>query len=359
MAEDNDDLRATLTAAFAGEGKPAPEAPVADMGENEPDPITGAQAQIDNSEPSAPVETQEQKDQRARDEQGRFVAKPAEAKPVEAPKPIEGKPVTTAQPTPQAERVAPPLEWNGNAKVRWEKLPRDIQEQISKDYVGIGQLKQAFTGIAQVIGPRAQELTNQYGSPEAAIGQLFQLSDYAARDPEGFVRHFCKVRGIDPSRFGQPMDGQQPQAEAHPVVNQLLGKINQLESQLQSFAGQQSQAEQSALSSQIQEFASSPDAPYFNDVRHDMAALIESGRAKTLKDAYDMAVWANPQTRASLLQAQQEKAMTDQRSKAEAARKAASANLTGSPIPGYSGSEPPDSVRGAIMQAVQQHGGRL
>lgn len=58
-----------------------------------------------------------------------------------------------------------------------------------------------------------------------------------------------------------------------------------------------------------------------------MAALLQAGQATTLEDAYEQAVYANPTTRAAMLQQQLQAARDEAAKKAQAARETASINV--------------------------------
>ena len=93
------------------------------------------------------------------------------------------------------------------------------------------------------------------------------------------------------------------------------------------------------------------DAVHFEAVREDMAALLQAGRAKDLKDAYDMAVYANPQTRQALLEQQRQEALKQAQSAAIAARaKSAAVSVRGS-SPASGSASAPTSLRAALEAA--------
>ena len=83
------------------------------------------------------------------------------------------------------------------------------------------------------------------------------------------------------------------------------------------------------LNSEIARFAQGKD--HFDAVREDMAALLQAGRAQTLDDAYQMAIWANPATRAALIAKQQQEQDAARKAnadlKAKDARKASAVNI--------------------------------
>jgi len=94
------------------------------------------------------------------------------------------------------------------------------------------------------------------------------------------------------------------------------------------------QQEDNEIQGQIKTFAADPKNVHFETVKAHMAALLKGGIAKDLQDAYDQAVYANPQTRSSLLEAKtvsdNEKRVAEQKARAEAAKRAGS-SLRGAP----------------------------
>lgn len=285
--------------------------------------------------PSAEVKSEQpppSSDDRPRGPDGKFVEKPkAEAAPEKAApapeisdQPQEAKPEATA-PTPS---VTPPTSWSQDAKAVWPSLPPAVQQAVIKREQeasnGIksyaDKLKSVET-LQSVIGPRAQMLAAQYGSPEQGLETLFKLSEFAGQDPAGFIRYFAQQRGLDLTQLAYQQPTQA--APVDPVLAATQQRLGQLESFLQSQLAAQQQAEQAQLQSRIEAFKSDPKHAYFDDVRADMAALIQSGRAKDLDDAYDMAVYANPATRAKVIESQ--RAAEEAARKAEMERKAAEA----------------------------------
>lgn len=330
-ATGGDDLRSTIKAAM----NPDP-APV------EPAPDTSAPPE---SEPVGDTEQQKTEAEKAaeRDEKGRFKKKEEdqEAAPEGAPQ----------------ERIAPPNEWKGAAKVRWEKLPKDVQQAIVEDYSRYSSASQKFSGLDQVIEPRRAALSAQYGSVEGAIDQLFKLSDYASRHPEEFIQWFAQQRGLNLQKPAQPgPDGQQTQNPFEQHLSSALQEINVLKQEVAGLRQGIDRVQTEPVVNQIESFASDPAHPYFQDVRLDMAALMQSGRAKTLQDAYDMSIWANPVIRQNMMDEQNQKTEEQRRLKAEAARNAGP--LKGSPVNGaMPGDEPKSTLREEIasnMRAVSR-----
>ena len=139
-------------------------------------------------------------------------------------------------------------------------------------------------------------------------------------------------------------------------VQQMVERTLQVQMQRQE--GQQLQTE-------IEAFASDPGHIHFETVKPVMAALLESGAAKDLKDAYDQAVWARPDIRSTLVPPQsvntEEKRLAEIKAKAEKAKQAGS-SITGGP--GAAGElngagNPNRSLRDTIRAAINEAQGRV
>lgn len=276
--------------------------------------------------------------ERPRGPDGKFIEKPAAAeKKSDAP----AVTATGAQAqAPTQATVAPPQNWKGAGKVHWNRLPPAIQAALTEDYTRQQQADVELGKFRSVITPeRAQALIAETGSVEQGLQRLLAISDIATQNPIGFVQWFLQQRGIDPRQLAQgaTAQGEQPPAEApHPIMQEVV----QLRNQVQSLIQQQTQGAQTQVMSEIDAFSRDPAHPYFNDVREHMGALMKAGKAANLQEAYDMATWAVPQVRKSLLEQQTQAAMQANAQKVQQARQAAG-SLTGSPAGANVGSDEP------------------
>jgi hypothetical protein len=91
-------------------------------------------------------------------------------------------------------------------------------------------------------------------------------------------------------------DGQQPQAtQPDPYVNHLYQQFPAIDSRLARLEQTDSQYQNERIALQVESFqtAKGPDGqlkhPYFEDVRPHMAALMQSGQAQTMEEAYEIA----------------------------------------------------------------------
>jgi hypothetical protein len=215
----------------------------------------------------------------------------------------------------------------------------------------MSQTQAQLDSLNAAIGPqRAQGLAATYGSVEGAIKSLLAMSDMASQDAPGFVRWFCQQRGIPLSQLTGQADGQgdMPTQE----VNPLAQEVSQLRTIVQNLTQQQQQGSQAQLRQEMDQFASDPAHPYFNDVRPDMAALIGANRAKNLQEAYDMATWARPEIRATLVAQERERLANEEAARVQQAR-SASVSISGSPAGAkVLADEPDDDLEGTIRRQV-------
>ncbi len=259
-----------------------------------------------------------------RDEVGRFAAKKAAeaaAKSADQPK--------AASPEPSQTAIEAPQSWSAAEKAKWATLPPDLKAYIAqregeahKQISTMGERLKEVDSLEPVIGPRRMALAAEYGSVAAAFQQLFAASDFATRDPAGFIRMIAERRGID-LRALIPQQAPQPQVPADPYVAATMRHQAELDRRLSAFEQQKQQAEIAQITDEIETFGR--DKPYFAEVRATMAELIGNGFVGTLEDAYDRSIHGLPEIRervwADRLAAEKaatEKAAAEAKAKAEA-----------------------------------------
>ncbi len=292
--------------------------------------------------------------ERARDEQGRFAQKETAKAPAEdkqqPPAPETGSP---AQQKPSQATITPPANWKGDGKINWAKVHPAVQQAIAEDHANFSKTQAELQQFKSAIGEeRAQVLAANYGSIGQGLQNLFALSDFATKNPAGFVQWFAQQRGINLTQpAGQGAGQEQSTGQANPleqVVNELRTEIAQLK-------GSRTQAETTQVQSEIERFSSDPANPYFNDVRLDMGALMKAGAAQGLRDAYEKACWARQDIRTTLIKQEQEKAAQAEAAKVESA-KAKQVSIAGSPM---GGKVPTDEPNETTEDTVRRHVNRI
>lgn len=317
-------------------------------------------------------------EQRARDEQGRF-AKSGEA--VQAPKPDPKTPQASAVPavapvaeaTRQPRTNAPPPSLRATAKAEWNTYPPVVREEMWRLEESVQNAKAEWAPKAErlnrldaILAPRAERFRSVGVSEDQAVGQLMAAQDYLDRDPINAIAHLARMYGVDLRGYAQGGGQQQAQqaqpGQLHPAIQQAIQQaVEPLKSALTQQQQQSEHATRSGYNDQVQAFASDPANVYFENVRGEMGELIRSGLAKDLPDAYQKAVWANPEIRPLMLKQQQDQsaAQAQEAARAKAAQaRHASGSVIGSPSPGATpggGSNPNASVLDDLRSAWNEH----
>lgn len=282
-----------------------------------------------NSPPEVPEgtipEEPEAAAQRIRDAQGKF-AKPAVEEAVATEVPAVAAEVPT---------VPKELQSLGLRKEEAEAFaaaPKVLQDafvrRADEMFKGVEQYKAAAQyaqTIEKVIAPHSS-LINSYGiSPDQAIGELLSSVNILRNGrPEEKMAHFAQLA----QHYGIDLAAAQEHklAPIDPQLSALQKEVQRLSGYVQSQESSVQQQAQQALNSEIAAFRADPNHSHFETVLPQVIALLQAGTVNSLSDAYEQAVYANPTTRASMLQQQLNTQREEATKKAQAAKAAASVN---------------------------------
>lgn len=235
--------------------------------------------------------------------------------------------------TPLVENAArAPSSWKAEAALEWSKVPPSVQAEIQRReddfHKGLQSYKETAdfgASLKSEFAPYEAVMRADGIAPQQLIRNLLNTAyQLRAGNPEqkrnviaGLAQHYGVDLGV----------AQQQGAVQHvedPRVNTLQQQVQGLTQQLTE-RQQREQAEVSRKSKEtIDAFAKSPErAEYFPLVRTEMAALLESGIAKTLEEAYDKAILLVPPVREKILAQQQEITRKTAEEKVKAAKRAA------------------------------------
>jgi hypothetical protein len=298
-----------------------------------------------------PVEAIE--DTRSRDDKGRF------AKKAETPEDgIATEPQEYETPAERQERLSPKSWRKEVADKYWANLDPELQAEIERREADVNKGFETYRPKAQMADEFTQALTpymptiNALGvNPAEATARLFNVEHQLrfGTEPQKIetVRNILQEYNISPESLFNHIQNTPP---PDPQVQAMQRYVQQLEQQYNQVLTQQQQREQQALNSEIANF--SADKEHFDLVREDMAALLQAGRATDLQSAYDMAVYANPTTRAAMLQ--QQAAQQQAKQQTQRATSAAVSVKGSSPVSG-SANAPKGSLRDELEAALANH----
>lgn len=308
-----------------------------------------AQVAADASEGAGESQpTQVESTDRARTPDGKFAAQEAK----ETPEPF-------TDPTPVRKA---PSSWKPDAQAAFLKADRG--EALSSDEIklltaeaerrendfhkGVSEFKthsERARAYDSAIAPYQQHLQRLGVDAPTAISALMK-ADYTLRtsDPAtkaAYLNQLAREYGVD---LGQAQ--QAPQLD--PQMQYLTQQLNELRNSQQLWQNQVQQQEQMKAQQELNQFATAAK-PHFDAVRGDMADLLETGKAKTLDEAYEMAAWMRPEIRTTLIDQQRADAQRKAMEQVQA-RKAqtASVSVKGSG-PVSAGSQP---VTGSLRDII-------
>lgn len=264
-----------------------------------------------------------------------------------APTPAATPPATDPASTPPTDPTAAPdplakapISWRPEAAAEWATLSPTIKAEIAKReediFKGIeGYKVDASLGkdVRGAIGKYIPMLQQLNMDPVQTIGGLMDAHYVlSAGTPEQKAALFTKIAADYGMNLAELAVAQPPYRD--PEVERLTKEVEGLKSTASANEARQAKEARAAFEKEVNTFAADPKNTHFATLANDIAALLQSGVASSLRDAYDRALWQNPITRQAELTRQQAeseaKAKADATAKAEAARKAAGANVRAS-----------------------------
>ncbi len=279
----SDDLRSALESAFEEKDESAPVETVS----QEPD------TQI-TEEPAEP---------RARDEQGKFASK---------------EPTDPAPELPTEPEIKPPSSWKKEAKDAFIKaergealtpqeikvLTQEAQRRENDFFKGVEEFKthaQRARAFDQALAPYQQTIQSMgLDGPTAAARMLQVEHTLRYADPATKAAMLNKIA----QDYGIDMGMAQSVPQQDPQTQYLMQQLNELRQTQQLWQNSVQQQEREKANYELERFSSSADKTHFEAVRNDMADLLESGKAQSLDQAYDMAIWMRPDVRQTLIEQQ-------------------------------------------------------
>jgi hypothetical protein len=319
------DLRTALEDAFAADDQKVTDNDVAEVSQVVPD-----------SEPQS------------RDQSGKYAAKEAPIEPIDTP-PVE---------------IKAPSSWKPEAKDAYIKAERgealtpqeikiltaEANRRESDYHRGLEEYKshaQKARSFEQAVAPYAQTLQQLGVDAPTAISKLLQ-ADHTLRyaDPMQKAQYFQSLA----QQYGIDMGQVQNMPQQDPQTQYLMQQLNELRQTQQLWQNSIQEQEQAKANHELTQFAGS-EKTHFEAVRGDMADLLETGKAKSLEQAYEMAIWMRPDVRQTLIEQQRIEAQRNYEQHQRTARvKTASVSVKGS-SPSSSGSQPNGGDLRALLES--------
>jgi hypothetical protein len=170
---------------------------------------------------------------------------------------------------------------------------RDIEQAI--------RAKAEVDPIEQVLAPHRQKWAMQGIAPEKVVSNYLAVEDALSTNFERALPDLIRMFGRDPVAVARAILGPQAQAEGTQGAQGYDPRVDQLIQQQQAWLAQQQEERERSAMTEIEKFARAPENVYFEDVRRDMAWMMQNIPDISMREAYDRAVWANPTTRAAMM----------------------------------------------------------
>ena len=232
---------------------------------------------------------------------------------------------------PETHAIRAPSSWKKAQQAKFASLPPDIQSEIARRegdiHRGVEHYKVAAergNTYEKAFAPFRDTIQKIGSTPEQAITGLMQ-TDHNLRygspaQKVAVIQHIIQSYGINPEWFDQ-----QNNSQANPEIGHLQNRLQQFEAQQAQQMQNMQEREAASLNNDIAAFAAKNE--HFEAVRDRMATLLEGNASKSLQEAYETAIWADPAIRATLLAEQQKEIRSKAATKAIEAKKLSSANV--------------------------------
>lgn len=363
-------------------------------------PLPSLRETIESAYDAEPETTEGGQAQRNRDTLGRFAAKDVEPGEAEPRAPSPEKPITEAQPkapdpAPAGSSNQAPEHWSAEVKADFDKLPPEGKAILLKrhaemeaDYTRKSQAASGAVQFSNTLAPVfndpdiSRSMRENGLTPVQAIQTWAEVQKRAlnpdVRERVSLLVDLSQRMGLDPARLfatasPQPVPGLRPEDQNDPAIRYFADHLGRTTSEIQTLRNELQQMRQAERQQRedeslkatrwgIDQFAAEAGAdgrplrPYFDAVLEDVIELFKANPERDLQDAYERAIWANPQVRAHMLTQQQQ--VHQSQNAVERAKLAARGNTRGmtSPVSKPTAQKGNGSLRDTLESSADEVG---
>jgi hypothetical protein len=262
-----------------------------------------------------------------------------------------------------------PQAWKKEAKGEWANLPLHVRQEVYKRELEISRAlseaapaRHAMQQFQQTVSPFMARIQSNGVTPMQAVEHLFRADYTLATAPmpqrAQYMADLIKQYGIDIAELDRALVGQ-GQTQGQPQQPDISALVQQQVQQMVAPLLQREQAQQQRMQDEVvanvEQMALDPRFPFFEEVREDMADIIDMGMKRgvviSLEKAYDKATRMNDDVQSQMEQTRAASQSLDTHQKAQRALRASS-SVSGAPAGGGSMQPAGDgSLRGAIEAA--------
>lgn len=357
------DLREAIEKAFDSNEEEAPETSEATDFINEEETALETASSVPDAPNEDNAETYAQRELEGRE------------KPEADSKGAKGEENLVVPPTESAAKASKaPASWTPKAREAWQKLPQEAQAEVMKREKEINrvlqessQARSAVTELNNVLAPYKEGLiASGVHNPIQQVGNLLAVESRLRQGNQTekalTVANLIKSYGIDIGELDNVLSNQgygqqqQPQQNgSNPDIERLIAErmapVNQFLQQQNQQKQWQEQQERQQATQTVESF--SQGAEFINDVRMDMADLLDMasarGQSMTIQEAYNKACAIHPEISGIMKQREEQQRLMGTQNAMQRKRTAAS-SISGRQSGPTSG-RGNDSLRGSIEDA--------
>lgn len=218
-----------------------------------------------------------------------------------------------AKPAPAALKPLPKA-WKKELNETWSKLPPEAQDYIAQREAQVEagfqananavKYAQAVYGILQPHEAllKSQGIGNHVEFVNSLVNAHYVLSGQPDTARYPYMAQILQTYGLDPAKVAEAFTalGAQPKPQVSAADVELRQRLTKLETERKNEATERFSALKAESDREVVAFASDPAHPFFDEVASEVSLLLADPRI-TLATAYEMAVYANPVTRAKEL----------------------------------------------------------
>lgn len=211
-----------------------------------------------------------------------------------------------------------PEHWSSDEKEQFRSLSPEAQRiLVEKDkqfQKGFQERAQSKSDLEAALEPWKQQIAQRGMSEADAIRTLFATQAQIEQDPVNGILMLAQRFGV----LDQIQQNFAPDTDDDlddPQIRALRNELRDVKSQLTNFQSMSESERQQHLQTEINNFKNAQDEtgalkhPYFDNVRHLMAPLVQQG--KSMDEAYNETVWSVPEYREQQLKVRNERKKED------------------------------------------------
>ncbi len=201
----------------------------------------------------------------------------------------------------------------------WRKYLTEREKQVEKGFSDFGNKVNAYKWSDNLYNERQERLAKAgFNNAREYTEYLTQIDDALSKDPTSAIKAIAEAYGIN--NLTETSNVTQDSV----IERRLQEMQTMLRNQEDYIRGQQIQKANQAVA----EFSGAKDDngnlkhPFFDDVREQMVGYLSKEVCQGLDDAYELAIYANPNVRAKLIAEQTQKSLNSKVVQAEKAKEA-------------------------------------